>query len=809
MRKYYLILAICGLLPYVVYSQAPANLQANNYAPKGTVSKPVTEKSYTISGTIKDQTNGEALIGATVYIRALSKGTVTNVYGFYSLTVPEGEYKLTASYIGYKNTVKKVNLDGTNQKLNIELAPSSNELDEIVVTDKKINENITKVEMSVEKLDMKQIKSMPAFLGEVDVIKSIVALPGVSTVGEGTTGFNVRGGGVDQNLVLLDESIVYNSSHLFGFFSIFNPNSVKDIKLYKGAIPAKYGGRLSSVLDIRQKEGNMKQFSGAGGIGLVSSRLTLETPIVKDKSSLLIAGRRSYADLFLKLSPNKSLRENQAYFYDLNTKFNYTINDNNRIYVSGYFGRDVFKLGSQFNFSWGNTAATVRWNHLFNSKLFSNVSAMFSDYNYGLGSSGTGFGFDWKAGIKSYQIKNDLTWFINSNYTFDFGVSGILYNFNPGKMSLVVPLEGISGITVAQEKAIESAAYFNSEHKLNPNFTLTYGLRYSLFMNLGKRTVRTYQENQPRRTETVASTRNYDNNEVIQTYQGFEPRIGMRWQLNERNSVKASYARNRQYIHLISNTTAPMPIDIWKASDTHVKPQIADQVALGYFHNFANHTFELSTEIYYKKMQNLVDYKNGADLLLNEYIETELLSGEGRAYGFEFMLKKPAGKFNGWISYTLARTERLVDGNFPEERINNGTYYPADYDKLHNFTFVGTFQATKRLSFSANFVYNTGRPFTLPDAKYQYNGTTVIDYSGRNQNRIPAYHRLDLSMTLKGKGRPDRKWKGEWVFSIYNVYARRNAYSIYFAGDGQAQNTATKLSILGSVVPSVTYNFTF
>lgn len=807
MRKYYLILAMCGLFAHAVQAQTSAHLQSNHQRTNYDQPKHLA-KSYTISGVVKDKTNGEALIGATVYIRSLGKGTATNVYGFYSLTVPEGEYKVACSYIGYKTTAQNISLKA-NQKLNIELSPESDQLDEIVVTDKKINENITKVEMSVEKLSMAQIKSMPAFMGEVDVIKSIIALPGVSTVGEGTTGFNVRGGGVDQNLVLLDESIVYNSSHLFGFFSVFNPNSVKDVKLYKGAIPAKYGGRLSSVLDIRQKEGNAKQFSGAGGLGLVSSRLTLETPIIKDKSSLLIAGRRSYADLFLKLSPNEELRKNKAFFYDLNTKFNYTINENNRLYVSGYFGRDVFGLSDQFNFSWGNTAATIRWNHLFNSKLFSNVSAMFSDYNYSLGIPQGSFAFDWEAGIKSYQVKNDLTWFVNTNYTLDFGVSGILYQFQPGKITFKNSLEGINSLSVAREKALEMAAYFNSEHKISKALTLNYGLRYSAFMNLGEREVHTYKEGQPRRAENVESTRKYANNEVVQTYQGFEPRIGLRWQLNENNSVKASYARNRQYIHLISNTTAPVPTDIWKASDSHIRPQIADQVALGYFHNFANHAFELSAEVYYKKMQNLVDYRNGAELLLNENLETELLSGEGRAYGLELMIKKPAGKWNGWISYTLARTERMVNGNLPEERINNGQFYPADYDKLHNFTLVTTYQATKRLSFSANFVYNTGRPFTLPDAKYQYNNQTIIDYSGRNQNRIPDYHRLDLSVTLKGKGKPDRKWKGEWVFSLYNVYARRNAYSIYFSGNGQAQNDATRLTILGSVVPAVTYNFSF
>ena len=764
-----------------------------------------SSKSYTLSGVIKDKSNGEVLIGATVYVKSLRKGTVTNEYGFYSLTIPAGSHQITFSYIGFQTITKGVNLAST-QTLNIELPSEDNSLKEVVVTAEAANENVTKTEMSVEKLDIQQIKSMPAFLGEVDVIKSITMLPGVTTVGEGTTGFNVRGGGVDQNLVLLDESIVFNSSHLFGFFSIYNPNSVKDVQLYKGAAPAKYGGRLSSVLDIRQKEGNMKQFSGSGGIGLVSSRLTLEVPVVKDRSSLLIAGRRSYADLFLKLSPNKELRENQAFFYDLNTKFNYIINDKNRLYVSGYFGRDVFKFGNNFKFSWGNTTATIRWNHLFNSKLFSNVSATFSDYNYQLGLGANTGNFDWLAGIRNYQLKNDLTWFASPNFTLDFGVSGILYEFNPGKVKLK---DVIGDINITREKAVEAAAYISSEHKLTSQLTLTYGLRYSTFLTLGARDVRTYQSDVPKTNATIVSTRKYADNELIKTYQGFEPRFGLRWQINNISSIKASYARNRQYIHLISNTTAPLPIDIWKASDTHIEPLTSDQVALGYFRNFSNNRYEFSAEVYYKQMQNLVDYKNGADLLLNENLETELLSGDGRAYGLELMVKKNKGVFTGWLSYTLARTERLVNGNFPEERINNGEYYPADYDKTHNLTFVATYQVNKRLSFSANFIYSTGRPFTLPDAKYLYDNQTIIDYSGRNQNRIPDNHRLDLSATLKGKGKPGRRWKGEWVFSIYNLYARRNAFSIYFAGDGRANNTARRLSILGTIVPSVTYNFTF
>lgn len=763
-------------------------------------------KLCTISGVVHDKSNGEALIGATIYIKSLNKGVVTNAYGFYSLKLPRGNHSLVVSYIGFQNIHHNLDLK-TNKHLNIALPQGDNELKEVVVMGKGANEHIENIEMSTNKLGIEQIKNMPAFLGEADVVQSILALPGVSSVGEGSSGFNVRGGGVDQNLILLDEAIVYNSSHLLGLFSVFNPNSVKDVKLYKGAIPASYGGRLSSVLDIRQKEGNTKRFSGEGGIGLVSSRLTLEAPIIKDKSSLLIAGRRSYADLLLKLSDEQGLKESQVYFYDLNTKFNYTIDKNNKLYVSGYFGRDVVSLAKFIDFSWGNSTAAVRWNHLFNDQLFSNLSLIFSDYNYHLNATIESASFDWTAGITNYQVKNDLTWFISPEHTLDFGVSAILYKFNPGRVAYKRETE--ETFVIAQEKSVETAAYFSNEHKLTDRLTLNYGLRYSLYWNLGDRDVRIYRPDQPRRTESVIDTKHYNNNEVIANYWGLEPRFRLCWELNRQNALKMSYARNRQYIHLISNTTAPVPTDIWKSAGKHIKPMTSDQLALGYFHSLTKPGIELSAEAYYKKMVNMVDYKSGVELLLNEFIETELLSGKGRAYGLELMAKKTKGKLNGWLSYTLARSERQINGNFPEERINDGKYYPANYDKTHSVNLALTYKQSKRLSFSANFVYSTGRPLTFPNAKYQYMGQVVLDYSERNQNRIPDYHRLDLAVTCKGKGKPNRSWRGEWVFSLYNVYARRNAYSVYFIGDGVGQNQATKLSILATVFPSVTYNFTF
>lgn len=762
---------------------------------------------HTISGVVTDQTNGEALIGATVHVPALGKGVVTNSYGFFSLKLNAGKHQLQVSYIGFKPKYYEVDLDAA-KVLNVELSPDKNELATVVVTDKSVDERITSLEMSTDRLEIEQIKSMPAFLGEVDVLQSVKALPGVSSLGEGSSGMNVRGGSVDQNLVLLDEAIVYNSAHLLGLFSVFNPHSVKDVKIFKGAIPPNYGGRLASVLDVRQKEGNTKRFSGEGGVGFVTSRLMLETPIVKDKSSFLVAGRRSYADLFLKLSSDKDVRDTELYFYDLNTKFNYTIDKKNRLYVSGYFGRDVAKIAQIFGFSWGNTTATIRWNHLFNSELFSNISLIFSDYNYNLNvpfGNGNSIEIDWQAGITSYQLKNDLTWFIAPQHTLDFGLSGIGYVFQPGRLTFAG--NNYTPVQTAKEKALEVAVYANYKQQLHKKLSVSYGLRLSTFLSLGERTVRTYLPGQPRREETVVSEKKYANNEVVTNYWGLEPRLSLNWQLNPTTAFKASYARNRQYIHLVSNTTAPLPTDTWKSSDPYIRPLTSDQVALGVFHNINKPALSLSAEIYYKKMYHLIDYRNGVNLLLNEYLETELLSGEGRAYGLELMLRKNKGKLSGWLSYTLARSERRIDSDFAEDRVNNGEYYPTDYDRTHSLSFITTYELNKRVSLSANFILSTGRPVTFPSAKYKFMGATVQDYSTRNQNRIPSYHRLDLSLTLKGKHK--HRWKGEWVFSIYNVYARRNAYSIYFVGDGTAQNEATRLSILGGLFPSVTYNFKF
>lgn len=763
------------------------------------------QPKFTLKGYLKDAENGEGLLGATVYVKELRTGTATNLYGFYSLSLEAGTYTISYSYIGYTPIQKTVNLT-TDQTLTVELQAEGTELEGVEVTAEAEDEALQTVEMSVVKLEMAAIKKIPQFLGETDIIRSIQLLPGVTTVGEGATGFNVRGGNIDQNLILLDEAPIYSSSHLFGFFSVFNGDAVKDVKLYKGGIPAIYGGRLSSVLDIRQKEGNMKKFSGSGGIGAVSSRLTLEAPIIKDKSSFMISGRRSYADLFLIFSRNEAMRKNKAYFYDVNAKFNYQFSDKDRLFISGYFGNDVFGFGQNFAAKWGNRSGTIRWNHLFSDRVFANFTGIYSNYEYKLGVPSGANAFDWTSHIYTMNLRSDFTFFANPKNTLDFGLSALRYRFEPG----LVTSDNFPNLEIDKKFANEFGIYISNEQTIGDNLTLKYGVRYSLYQHMGKATVYEYTDGEPMTTKSITDTLFYDQNKVIQSYGGFEPRFSLNWRLSPKNSVKLSYNRTRQYIHLISNTTAATPLDIWTSSDKHIKPAIADQVAMGYFQNFKNNQYELSAEVYYKELQDLVDYKDGAQLLFNETLEADLLSGKGRAYGLEIMLKKQKGRFTGWLSYTLSRSEIRVDSDLPEDRINNGDWYPSNYDKLHDLSAVLSYDINEKWSISANYAYMTGRPITYPDAKYEYEGITVGNYGNRNGARTPTYHRLDFSANYE-KIKPNRKWQSSWNFSIYNVYARKNPYSIYFRQneDNYRQTEAVQLSILGTILPSATYNFKF
>lgn len=772
-----------------------------------------SQQKFTISGTLKDHINGEVLLGATVQLKGTAIGTITNEYGFYSLTVPKGKYTLLISYLGYVTITREIDLTA-NQKLNFELKEDTAQLDEIVIkTEESKKINLRTPQMSVSKLSTKTIKRIPAVLGEVDLIKSIQLLPGVTRAGEGASGFNVRGGAEDQNLVLLDEAVIYNTSHLFGFFSVFNSDAIKDVKLYKGGIPAQFGGRASSVLDIRQKDGNSKRFALKGGIGIISSRLTAEGPAFKDKGSFLLAGRASYANLFLQLANNK----NNAGFYDLNLKTNYIINDNNRLFLSGYFGNDTFKITNVFANSYGNVSGNFRWNHIFNEKLFSNLSLIYSRYNYNLELDVTGL--DWSSNINNYNVKYDLGYFLNDQFKFNFGGSGIYYNFNPGQLKPLTATSGINETKLDNKFAFEAGAYISLEHKISNKLNTMYGVRYSFFNRLGNQTLNEYQNNLPvvynsqlgiyESADAIGQT-SYASGKSIASFGNFEPRFAISYQLNEKSSIKGSFNRMAQYLHLISNTTSATPLDVWAPSGKFLKPQLANQYALGYFRNFGNDVFSLETEVYYKTIDNRVDYINGADLIAQNHIETQILTGETRAYGLEFLLRKNRGNFTGWLAYTLSKAEQRTPGGAAGgPGINNGNWYSTVYDRTHDISFTGNYKLNEKWSFGANFAFQTGRPVTYPDGQFQYNGLSIATYSSRNASRLPAYHRADISATLTPRRNKDRKWKGEWVFGIYNLYGRKNAASIGFGqNETTGVNEATRTSIFG-IMPSVTYNFKF
>ena len=769
------------------------------------------QENYTISGYITDAESGETLIGATALVKEIGNGAVSNEYGFYSISVPKGKYTLEFSYIGFGNVIKPFSLSA-NYKLDVEMNEMKNELAEVVVTAKEEDGNVREVSMSVNKLDITTIKSMPTLLGEVEIIRSLQLLPGVNSVGEGATGFNVRGGSIDQNLILLDEAPVYNSSHLFGFFSVFNPDAVKDVKLFKGGIPSRYGGRLSSILDVRMKEGNKKKLKINGGVGFIFSRLSVEAPIITDKSSLIVAARRSYIDVLAKPFLSESLDGSELNFYDLTLTTNYDINDKNRLFISGYFGRDNFGFGDQAGFNWGNKTGTIRWNHLFSERLFSNLTFYFSDYDYQIKFGNDSQNkFDWNASIQNIGVKPEFSFFLKPGNLLKFGGQSILYTFDPG--NAVGVSEGEErDFSLPQKYAMENAVYVENEIDITTTIKANYGLRLSSFTYLGKGTAYEYADGIPGERRYATSATEYDDWESIKTYYNFEPRLSLQMQLSSNNSIKASYNRTTQYIHLVSNTTAATPVDVWTPSTNNIRPSTADQVAFGYFQNLNDNTYELSAEVYYKTMNNLVDYIDGADLLLNQFIEGDLIEGEGRAYGIELMVKKTKGKFNGWLSYTLARTERQTPG------INGGEWYASRFDQLHNLSLTGFYEINDRWTSSANFAFNTGSPTTFPTTRYTIQGFVVPHNANeeRNNVRLPNYHRLDLSITRKGKIKEGKRWTGDWVFSVYNVYNRKNAFSIFFAQEdgripiGSSVNTgAYRLSVIGSFIPSVSYNFKF
>lgn len=794
-----LLLAIAGSS----YSRAQSDQNAH------TMSRPVPAQ-LTVSGYIKDAANGEGLIGVSVYVKETGTGAVTNSYGFYAITVPAGNYNLVISYVGYEKQTKTVALVDHNIKLDIELKEEGKQLQEVVVSTRREDDNVKNIEMSVNQIDVKTLKRIPALLGEVDVVRSIQLLPGVSTVGEGATGFNVRGGSIDQNLVLLDEAPVYNSSHLFGFFSVFNPDAVKDVKLIKGGIPSNYGGRISSILDVRLKEGNAKKPELNGGIGLIFSRLSYERPLFKGKGSFIVAARRSYADILAQPFLNSDLRGAKFYFYDLTAKANYRINDKNTVFLSGYLGRDVF--GSDFGFNWGNATVSARWNHVFSDRLFLNTTAYYSNYDYSLNTDlkqkKPNDYFKTDSRIVDYSLKPDFSLFLGKN-TITFGGQAIVHDFQPGTAT-AASAGAVRTFGLANKYALENALYVGNEQQLTARLQLQYGLRYSLFNYIGTGEAYTFATDVPAgQRKPLVSTQTYKRGEVIQTYGNWEPRFSAKYELQNNSSFKLSYNRTAQYIHLISNTTASTPLDVWTPSSNNIRPQIADQLAGGYFKNFgkSGSEFEASVEVYYKWLQNQIDYIDGANLILNKYLEGDLLNGKGRAYGAEFFIKRTTGVVNGWISYTLAKTERQVDG------INNGKWYPTRFDKRHTLTSVLLFDPpnAKRWNFSATFTLASGTPGTFPTNRFEYEGYVTPVYDGRNNYRIPAYHRLDLAATLQGRKRPGKRKEDNWVFSVYNVYARKNPFSVYFQpnADNPQVTEAIKYSVFATLIPSITYNFKF
>jgi hypothetical protein len=751
-----------------------------------------------LSGRIIDATTSETLIGASVYVPSLKIGATTDFNGLYTLKLPAGKYQLQVSYIGYESKTIEVTVAG-KQKLDLELNPSATELAEVTVTNQIETANVEDLKMSSEVLSIKTIKEIPAFMGEVDVLKAIQTLPGVQSGGEGTTGFFVRGGAADQNLVLLDGATVYSPSHLMGFFSVFNADVLKSAEIYKGGIPAQYGGRSASLLDISMRDGDNQEFKANGGLGLIASRLSLEGPIQKGKSSFIIAGRRTYADVFTRLSPKEDVKNSTLYFYDFNGRLNFKLGGKDHITLSGYYGNDVLKNKEQLSWKWGNRTATLNWKHRFSDKFYANFSGVYSDFNYSLGSFSGSNNLEWEARINDQTLKADFSYLPSKRYNYKFGLSSAHHTIHPGFIK-VTGSDINTSLELETQRALESAAYASAMISLSDKFTAEAGLRYSLFQNIGGINNQ-YEEGVP---EPVYS-RAFAKNELHDGQHGLEPRLNLRYLLGDEKSIKMSYNRMYQYLQVASNSTTGTPLDIYFPASSSIKPQLVDQVALGYFHNFASNRYELSTEVYYKFMQNQIDFRDNANLILNEQLEREILSGTGEAYGLELMLKKTEGKLKGWVSYTLSKTTRTIAG------INNGDPYRPRQDRPHAINLVASYQLKPRLQLGAAFTYASGSPISIPNSSYEHNGLVVPVYAERNGYRLPDSHRLDLSLTLDNKKKPGRKWESSWNFSLYNAYGRQNPFTIQVRqnADNPKNTEAVQMSLIGTIVPAVTYNFKF
>lgn len=792
MRKYKLLI-ICSLLAFTGYAQ----------------------EKVTLNGYVRDAENGEELIGVTIYIDEISNGVVTNAYGFYSITLTKGTYHVTWSYVGYQTVEKTIELT-SNQALNIELPTEVTQMEEVIVTGEREEEdkNITRVTMSRNEVPIELVRKTPALFGEPDIIKTVQMLPGVVSVGEGTSGYFVRGGSADQNLILIDEAPIYDPSHFFGLFSVFNADVIKDSELYKGGIPAQFGGRLSSILDVRTIDGNNKKFSGSASIGNIASKVMLEGPIAKEKSSFLLSARRSYADLFLKLSADEENRNNQVYFYDVNAKVNWKPTNKDRLFVAAYLGRDAFSFGDEFGFDWGNATATLRWNHLFNEKLFSNTTLVASNFDYALESELTASEFKWTANLQEFSLKEDLNFFITPRNILNFGLSASYRRFSPGKIEPGSEESIYTHIEFDHSYAFDYAAYAGIEQQLTNRLSLQYGARLSFFQNVGEATIHEYEKNERGLPDnvniTILNSTEYGKGETIKTFFNVEPRFNARYMLTPSSSVKASYNRMVQYIHLLSNSTLPIPFNTWTPSSPYIDPQMADQVAAGYFKNFRDNMYAFSVEGFYKKMDNVTDFADNANLFLNDDAPVEYRQGEAEAYGLEFFLEKTKGSLTGFASYTLSKTQRDI----PE--VNNDRTFLANYDRRHVFNVLGNYTIDDRWSIGGTFTYSTGRPFTLPTGRYEFDDYNVDLYAERNSYKLPDFHRLDLSANFEPRKNAQRKWKQSWSFAIYNVYNRKNPYTIFTQkvqnDDGEVTDPnrkEAKMIYLFPILPSFSWKIRF
>jgi len=763
------------------------------------------QKKVTISGHIRDAANGEILPGAIVTAKPQGLRSPSNDYGFYSISLVPGEYTLNYASLGFDTQEHLVRLT-KDTVISISLSATAKMITEVVVTAGRNAESV-RSPITATALSINKIKQLPPMLGEADIIKSFQLMPGVSVVGEGSSGFNVRGGGVDQNLILMDEAPLYFTSHLFNLFSVTNPDAMRDATLYKSEMPARYGGRLSSVLDTRMKDGNNQDWKFTGGLGLIASRFTAEGPIEKNKSSMIISGRRSYTDLITKQSSDPAISDNSIYFYDLSAKLNFTLSDKDRLFLSGYFGKDNIEVAKRFGMKWGNGTGTVRWNHVFSPRLFSNTSLIYSDYRYELASMGDpSTSFTWKAGILDYAVKNSFNWYLSSGSRVYFGLEAALHDFSPGKAFPLSEKSIFNDIVMQGERAAEYNLYWDHDWKLNDVLSLEYGLRYSLFQSLANGNTVIYDyEGHPGKRKLPYNPRNFSDWETIKWYNNLQPRMAVKVQAGAAASIKASYSRTAQNLHLISNTVSSSPLDMWTPSSYNVSPETADQFSAGYFRNFKNNKYDVSAEIYYRLLYGQIDFINGAETLLNDHLAGDMVFGKGRAYGAEFFIRKNEGRLNGWLSYTLSRAERKT------ELYND--YYPVRHDKTHAVSLVAVYQLKPRISLSGTYNFASGTPTTLPDSRFEFEGIPVQYNSGnfRNNYRIPAYHRLDLAATFKGKEVPGRRVNSEWVVSLYNAMARRNPFSLYLrqSEENRQQLEAVRFSVFGSVIPSVTWNFKF